>query len=61
MDHNQSKTIHFLLYDSRSGSTLLSQLLQKDPRIAVSLESEFVIDLIRMEWQSLTKVIFPML
>ncbi len=40
---NGKPKIGFLIYDSRSGSTLLASLLNEHPDIAVSFEAEFLI------------------
>jgi len=40
---NNNPQIGFLIYDSRSGSTLLASLLNEHPDVAVSFEAEFLI------------------
>jgi Sulfotransferase family len=42
MDENMPQ-LAFLLYDSRSGSTLLASLLNQHPDVAVSFEAEFLV------------------
>lgn len=43
------KQIVFLLYDSRSGSTLLSRLLNDFKDIGVTVESNFMVSLLKLE------------